>query len=385
MRIGDDWLTGAATQAVFGMLQTGGHRALAVGGCVRNALLGVPVVDIDLATDAVPDRVLHLAEKAGLRAVPTGIAHGTVTIVSDGVAHEVTTFRRDIDTDGRHATVAFSDDPAEDAARRDFTMNALYCDAEGRVVDPLGGLDDLRARRVRFIGDPHARIAEDYLRIPRFFRFTALYGDPALGIDAEGLAACAALAEGIDRLSAERVTHELRKLLAAPDPAPAVASMAQAGVLWRILPGAEAATLPVLVHLEALPGDWIARLAALGGEVTGLRLSRAEVRELEALSQGARGDARPFALGHALGGDRARDALTIRAALHAQAVAPGDIEAALRGAGAEPPVTARDLMPDFTGPALGDALARVRDIWLAHEGEIDREALLAAARGDAGR
>ncbi len=244
----DDWLTAPATQAVFAMLDDAGHRALAVGGCVRNALIGAPVSDIDIATDAPPDRVIELGEAAGLRAIPTGILHGTVTVISAGVAHEITTFRRDVDTDGRHATVAFSTDVAEDAARRDFTMNALYAQADGTVVDPLDGLPDLRARHVRFIGDPAARILEDYLRILRFFRFTAWYGDPALGLDAEGLAACAACIDGLDRISAERIGAETCKLLAAPDPAPVVAAMARSGILARILPGADATALPLFVH-----------------------------------------------------------------------------------------------------------------------------------------
>ena len=174
----------------------GGHAILFVGGCVRNALLGRPVADIDLATDARPEAVIALAKGAGLNPVPTGIAHGTITVVAAGQPFQVTTFRRDVETFGRHAVVAFSDDIAEDAARRDFTLNALYALPDGTVVDPLGGLPDLRAGRVRFVGDPAARIAEDYLRILRFFRMTAWYGDPAAGLDRDSLAACAARQEG---------------------------------------------------------------------------------------------------------------------------------------------------------------------------------------------
>ena len=161
------------------MLEEGGHRAYFVGGCVRNALIGAEVSDVDIATDARPERVAALAFRAGLKAIPTGIAHGTVTVVSGGHAFEVTTFRRDVATDGRRAVVVFSDDVAEDAARRDFTMNALYAAADGTVIDPTGeGLADLAARRVRFVGEPARRIAEDHLRVLRFFRFHAWYGDP---------------------------------------------------------------------------------------------------------------------------------------------------------------------------------------------------------------
>ncbi|NBB96904.1 MAG: CCA tRNA nucleotidyltransferase, partial [Alphaproteobacteria bacterium] len=272
MRVGGDWLENDRTQTVLGLLTGAGHAAYAVGGCVRNAVLGVAVTDVDIATSARPEQVIALTEAAGLRAVPTGLAHGTVTLVAGGEGFEVTTFRRDVATDGRHAEVAFSDRIEDDAARRDFTMNALYADATGRVLDPLGGADDLRARRLRFVGDAAQRIAEDYLRILRFFRFHAQYGDPDHGLDPDGLAACAAGADGLARLSAERVTGELRKLLAAHDPAPSVAAMHHAGVLARVLPGADPRALAPLVHLEgAAPPRWLRRLGVLGGDTSALR------------------------------------------------------------------------------------------------------------------
>lgn len=239
MKISGDWIQHPGTQALCAALAAEGFRALFVGGCVRNALLGVPVADIDISTDALPETVTNIANRAGFRVVPTGLEHGTVTVLAHGEAHEVTTFRRDVETNGRHAVVAFSTDVTEDAARRDFTMNALYAESSGLVIDPLGGLPDLLARRLRFVGDAEARIREDYLRILRFFRFHAVYGDPEGGLDAEGYAACAANAEGIDELSRERVGAEMRKLLGARDPAPSVAAMAQAGILARVLPGAD--------------------------------------------------------------------------------------------------------------------------------------------------
>ncbi|CTQ49412.1 CCA tRNA nucleotidyltransferase [Jannaschia donghaensis] len=378
MRVTDDWLTAPATQAVFAMLGDAGHRALAVGGCVRNALIGAPVSDIDIASDAPPARVMDLAQAAGLKAIPTGIDHGTVTVVSGGIAHEITTFRRDEATDGRHAIVAFSTDVAEDAARRDFTMNALYAQADGTVVDPLGGLPDLRARHVRFIGDAGARITEDYLRILRFFRFTAWYGDPALGLDADGLAACAEHADGLARISAERIGAETCKLLAAPDPAPVVAAMAQSGILQRILPGADATALPVLVHVVPT-ADWIARLALLGGDVTGLRLSKAQAKTLGAVSAAARDDIAPFALGDMLG-PRAIDAIAIRAALLGTPPAPDALAEARRGAGDVFPLQASDLMPDLRGPALGRGLTLARDLWRARKGDVSKDDLIAAAK-----
>jgi poly(A) polymerase len=380
VKVSGDWLTRAPTQAVFAALT--GHRALAVGGCVRNAILGLPVQDVDIATDALPDQVIAAVQAAGLRAVPTGVEHGTITVVSGGIPHEVTTLRRDVQTDGRHAVVAFTDRIEEDAARRDLTMNALYCTSDGTVIDPLGGLPDLLARRVRFVGDPAARIAEDYLRILRFFRFHALYGDPQGGLDAEGLAACAAGVDGIDRLSRERVGHEMRRLLGAADPAPAVAAMAQAGILARVLPGADPRALAPLVHLELdADPDWLRRLAAIGGEdaATRLRLSRAEGRDLAALRDAIGSGESPAVLGWRLGVDRGSDAMLLRAAVMGPWLQPGWVDEVLRGAKAIFPVTAADLMPGLSGPALGARLRELEDRWLASDLRLTKAELLSGA------
>jgi len=235
-----------------------------VGGCVRNALIGRPVADIDIATTLRPEEAERAIRAAGLKAVPTGIAHGTVTAVAERRPFEITTLRRDVSTDGRYATVAFTDDWAEDAARRDFRLNALYADAEGQVFDPTGkGVADALAGRIVFVGDPETRIREDFLRVLRFFRFHAWYGrgEP----DAAALAACRDLAPGMSRLSAERVSSELMKLLSAENPRAAVAAMAEAGVLAQVLPEArltplfEAAVVqgaePVVRLMMLLPPD----------------------------------------------------------------------------------------------------------------------------------
>lgn len=256
------WLTAPETRAVIAALDAAGGPGSArfVGGCVRNALIGAPVDDIDIATVLEPDSVVRAVAAAGLKAHPTGLAHGTVTVVSKGVPHEVTTLRRDVTTDGRNATVAFTTDWAEDGARRDFRLNALYADVEGEIFDPTGqGVQDALSGRVVFVGDPETRIREDYLRILRFFRFHAWYGrGPA---DSDGLKACAALKDGMTRLSAERVSKELLKLLAAPDPAPSVRLMAETGVLDRVLPDHAGLTLfEAMVHISSDP---VLRLSAL--------------------------------------------------------------------------------------------------------------------------
>lgn len=375
-RITADWLAHPAAQTVCSLLTDAGHQAWFVGGCVRNALIGAAASDLDITTDAHPDTVVALARAAALKVVPTGIDHGTVTIVVDGKPFEITTFRRDIDTDGRHATVAFADTLEEDARRRDFTMNAIYAAPNGVLSDPLGGIADVLAGQVRFVGDPAQRITEDYLRILRFFRFFAWYGDPDAGIDADGLAACAAHVDGIDGLSAERIGQEMRKLLSAADPAPAVSSMAACGALLRVLPGANPSVLAVLVHLEqglGLSPDPIRRLAALGGEVERLRLSKREATRLEAL----RGETLPPAeAGYRFGAEVAIDQQAILAATLGQDIDPKAVDSAHFGAKQSFPVKAADLMPALQGPALGDALRKAERRWIASNFTLTRADLL---------
>jgi poly(A) polymerase len=380
MMLHGDWIDHPGTQALCAALEGAGFQALFVGGCVRNALLNEPVADIDIATDAIPETVSDIAQKAGFKVVPTGIDHGTVTVVAQGEPHEVTTFRRDVETDGRRAVVAFSTRIEEDAERRDFTMNALYADRRGRVIDPLHGLPDLQARRVRFVGDAETRIREDYLRILRFFRFHAAYGDPEGGLDPEGLAACAGLSEGLETISQERITAELRKLLSARDPAPAVAAMAQSGILNRILPGADPRALAPLVHLDqAEPPRWLRRLSVLGGETDALRLSKAEARDLAALRAALGSGETPAALGWHLGEALASDAILARAASFGT-YPPGNWQPEVqRGAKARFPVTAADLMPALQGEALGARLKALESRWLASNLSLSREDLLKGA------
>ena len=380
MKITGDWLTRPATQTLCDAVLAGGYRIFFVGGCVRNAVLGEPVGDLDLATDALPEQVIHLVEAAGFKAIPTGIDHGTVTVLAGGIPHEITTFRHDVQTDGRHAVVSYSTDLAQDAARRDFTMNALYADPAGEVIDPLGGLPDLLAHRLRFVGEPAQRIREDYLRILRFFRFSATYGDPALGMDAEGLAACAELADGIDGLSRERIGAEMRKLLSARDPAPALASMAASGVLRHVLSGADPRYVAPLVHLEAgAPPHWQRRLVVLGGQDwdNALRLSRSEQGLMARLRDQVGNALSPAALGWRLGPDAGADAVLARAAV-LESPLPDDWKTDVaRGAASRFPVTAADLMPALAGPALGAKLAELESRWLASDLRLSRDDLLA--------
>jgi poly(A) polymerase len=287
------WLKAGAVARLLALLDRDGEEARVVGGAVRNELMRLPVDEIDVATTAVPDEVTRRVEAAGFKAVPTGIEHGTVTVVVDGKPFEVTTLRTDVETYGRKAKVAFGRDWAKDAQRRDFTMNALSASADGKVYDYVGGLADLAAHHVRFIGDPAQRIAEDYLRILRFFRFHAWYGEGA--VDAFGLHACIAARGSLETLSRERVRAELLKLLLAPHATPTLAVMAETGILGAALGG-----VPLLASFEntakveaaiGAPPDATRRLGALGVATMEdaerlsqrLRLSNAEFERLMTL------------------------------------------------------------------------------------------------------
>ena len=287
------WLTQGPLARLLGVLAIGGEEARVVGGAVRNTLMNLPPGDIDIGTTATPEEVTRRVIEAGFKAVPTGLEHGTVTVVSSGTPFEVTTLRVDVETFGRKASVRFGRDWKADAARRDFTMNALSVSPEGTVYDYVGGLADLDARHVRFIGEPAMRIAEDYLRILRFFRFHAAYGegDP----DPAGLAACIAGRNGLEQLSRERVRMELLKLLVAKAAAPSLSVMADAGLLGSVLGGVPlVADLARMAEIEAALGsapDAIRRLAALNmfivedAERLGqrLRLTNAEQERLASM------------------------------------------------------------------------------------------------------
>ena len=256
------WMTAASTRSVMAALTAGGAAARFVGGCVRNSILGLGHTEIDIATAAPPSEVMELLRRAGIKAIPTGIEHGTVTAVADGRTFEITTLRKDVETMGRHARVAFTDDWVADAERRDFTMNALYCDADGALYDPTDGLGDLKAGRVRFVGDPARRIQEDYLRILRFFRFFAHYGRPPA--DVAALNACRAHVEDLRQLSAERIAQELRKLLAANDPTTVLRLMQEVGALAVVLPEAVALDrLQSLTRIDGVDPSNVRRLAAV--------------------------------------------------------------------------------------------------------------------------
>lgn len=376
-------------------------EARVVGGAVRDALAGRKVADVDLATPLRPEAVVAALKAAGLRSAPTGLEHGTVTAISHGQGFEVTTLRRDVATDGRRATVAFSEDWAEDAARRDFTINAMFMDRDGAVLDLFGGQADLAAGRVRFVGDAATRIAEDYLRILRFFRFWARYGRGAP--DPAAMAAIRGGVPGLAILSAERVWSEIKRILEAPEPGAAIALMAETGVLAAVLPEARAAgRLARLTGLGA-PVDPLLRLSALLDDdadlaalASRLRLSHAEratltgLRDLAGLTVPGMNDG---ALRAALVAAGSADVLGT-ASWRAQAAAGGDADVwtALRTRIAATPVPVfgvegRDVVAlgVAPGPEVGRLLRLLRDEWAAggHVADADtlRARLAALVRG----
>lgn len=381
MQLKCEWLQATSVQKLKSFLEGENIQAFFVGGCVRNALMGLPASDLDLTSATLPDELYERAKKVGVKAIPTGLEHGTITLIIDETPFEITTFRDDVATDGRHAQVAFSTDMKVDAARRDFTMNALYADFDGKVYDPLNGLPDLKARVVRFIGKPEARIREDYLRILRFFRFHASYGNHENGLDAEALAACAANLDGLSGLSAERIGAELLKLMSAADPSTSIGAMEATGVLAHLLEGASGRSFFPYIACE-FSVDPVARLASLGGhfEPNALRLSKKQAGRLckfreamansESLSAIAQGEGEDFALGVA----------ALRAALFEQPLLGSEQDVVSRAARAEFPVQAVDLMPEFTGAQLGQTLKHLKQVWIASDFTLKKRELLAAAR-----
>lgn len=380
------WLTSGPLARLIAVLDRDGEEARVVGGAVRNALLGMAVADIDIATTAVPDEVIRRLEAHGFKAVPTGIDYGTVTAVVDGHSFEVTTLRRDIETDGRHAKVAFGRDWRADAERRDFTINALSATRDGTVYDYVGGLADLSARRVRFIGDARQRIAEDYLRILRFFRFHAAYSDGGHP-DAAGLQACIAGRKGLKRISRERVRMELMKLLLAPHAVPSLIPMNDAGLLVCVLGGVGyLGAFENMTKVEAAAGlapDPVRRLGALGLAVPEdaerlahkLHLTASERARLVSMGEGWRqiapGDEKAArALLYRLGPTHYTDRVLLAWA-HSDATAHAEAWRSLatlpqRWTAPAFPLGAADFLARgmAPGPALGAALRAAEQAWI---------------------
>lgn len=384
-----DWIDAPTTRAVIAALHAARPgSARFVGGCVRNEIMGQPVDDIDIATQLTPEAVIAALEAAGVRAIPTGIEHGTITAVVDSKPFEITTLRRDVETDGRHAVVAFTEDWNEDAARRDFRLNALYADPDGTLHDPNGGgLYDAKAGRVIFIGDPDQRLREDYLRILRFYRFNAWYG---AGIDPDGQAACARNKDGLHQIAVERIWKELRKLLSAPDPTPAINAMVESEVLSLLLPESQSLDglhdLRVSETLARVGADPMLRLMALIDRSAPsvmavskrLKLSNAEADRLTMWAA----DNLPAVQG--MTGAELRRALYWhgKQAVVDRALTSGEnvrdhLYAIRAWKRPEFPVGGEDaLAAGLQGPEIGKALRALEEWWMGEDFQPDREELL---------
>lgn len=396
------FLTVPAVQHLLALLNADGEEARVAGGAVRNALLGQPVKDVDIATTALPAEVIRRCTDASLRTVPTGIDHGTVTVIIDGEPFEVTTLRADSEHDGRRAQVSFGRDWKVDAERRDFTINGLYAAADGNVIDLVGGLDDIATKTVRFIGDAEERIKEDYLRILRFFRFFAWYGHGRP--DAAAIKAMVRLKDGINQLSAERVWSELKKLLSAPDPSRALLWMRQSGVLTQVLPESEKWGIDLIhglvraghelgwqidpmLRIEALVPPYDARMEGLAAR---LRLSKAEGARLIAWAK--TGEAKPARTDKMLAlelykGDRqgVLDRLRLAVASAREKGESKTVDALLRqlavGESWQKPVfplSGADMLASGleSGPDVGRRLKQLEEKWIASGFELSKTQLL---------
>ncbi|MCZ0737789.1 CCA tRNA nucleotidyltransferase [Phreatobacter sp. AB_2022a] len=392
-----DWLAAGPAARLVGLIARAGEEVRVVGGAVRNILIGEPPGDIDMATTALPEAVMRLAEAEGLKAVPTGIAHGTVTIVVEGRGFEVTTLRQDVETDGRHALVRFGRDWQADAARRDFTVNAMSLRADGALYDYFGGADDLAAGRVRFIGNAVARIREDRLRILRFFRFQATVGSGAP--DADALAACIAERAGLAALSRERLRMEMLKLVIAPRAGETLEVMADAGLLGMVLGGVplyrDLGRLAAIERALGLAPDAARRLAALAVLVREdaerlrerLALSNADYRRIDGIGHGwraldpAHGTAAAKAVLFAAGPRGYRDRALVAFARSAAPIEDAGWQAlatlAERWQAPAFPISGHDLAARgfADGPAVGAALARLKAAWIAADFPVSREAI----------
>ena len=290
MQINSEWIKNKVTQNILKIFEGADHNAYLVGGCIRNSILNIPVTDIDISTDATPQQTVDLFNRENFKVATTGFSHGTVTVISEGTPYQITTMRSDQNTDGRHADVVFSDDIKKDAERRDFTINALYADSTGKIINPIGGLEDFNTLAIKFIGDPNNRIQEDYLRILRFFRFHAQFSELVTQFDKVALDAIKKNQDGLKKLSKERIWSELKKILSTSNPARSLYKMSQLGILEIILKNKNVHNIKKFNLIEKKMGlepEPVRRLVAITESTkdTFLNLSRKEAKKFSLLKR----------------------------------------------------------------------------------------------------
>ena len=381
MKISANWLRKPSTQSIMEILISDGHKAYFVGGCVRDTLFNLKTTDVDIATSAHPKKVLEIMKKAGLKAIPTGIDHGTVTVVADQHSYEITTFREDIETDGRKAKVKFSKSLKEDAKRRDFSINAVYCEYDGTILDPLGGLADIAEKRIIFIGDPYERIKEDYLRILRFFRFAALFGANKKFREIE-ISALSDLKDGLDIISAERKSDEIFKLFAAPNLIFSISLMEKTNIISKVFHTYDFSSLATLQNIESryeISPCATRRLAAYTEDnlKLHLRFSNKTAKTHKILREEAKGPKRAAELSYRYNEKLALDIILVRASLQGTEFSKDVFNQIKLGSTVEFPIKSSDLVEYFSGPKLGEMLAFLEQKWIESDFTLNRTKLLA--------
>jgi len=380
-KLENNWLNQASAQCLSKAFKNYGYQALFVGGCVRNSILKVPVTDIDMATDALPETIIKISKENNFKFILTGLTHGTITIIIDKIAYQITTFRNDITNDGRHAKVEFTTSLLLDASRRDLTINAIYCDSYGKIIDPLNVLEDLNNRVIKFIGDPNKRIAEDYLRILRFFRFQAIYGNEMLEINVPALAACREHKSKLVKLSKERITSELRKLFLSNNPTRTIIKMTDTGILNQLFKNCSINSFISYIEAEKkykIKINWIGRLLSLQGsnieEV--LTLTRQELKMIKYTKKAIGQNVPIFEFSYYNGIEYGIMYLLLQHGMKKTTVNKILINKVSSIVTRKFPVTAKDLMPKLKGKKLGDELKKLESQWIKSDFTLNKNQLL---------
>ena len=376
------WLRNPSAQKLSKLYKNFGYQVLFVGGCVRNTILKMPVTDIDLATDAQPEEIIKIAKENNIRFVPTGLAHGTITLIIDNTNYQITTFRTDFDHDGRYAKVEFTESLLLDASRRDLTINALYCNHVGEVIDPLNGLDDIKKQKIKFIGNPNERIKEDNLRILRFFRFQAIYGNKNLEIDSIALEACHNHKSKLAALSKERITSELRKILSAPNPLEVIIKMNETGVLNELFQNVSIDSLEAYLKTEEkfkININWLGRLLSLQvtQEEESLKLTRCEFKFLKQTKSAIENQIHVLEFSYYNGVENGKIYSILQNFRHNIILSKNLLNQINSLATKKFPITAKDLMPEIRGKKLGEALRSLEDRWIKSNFTLSKKELLA--------
>ena len=381
MQINSEWIKNKVTQNILKIFEGADHNAYLVGGCIRNSILNIPVTDIDISTDATPQQTVDLFNRENFKVAPTGFSHGTVTVISEGIPYQITTMRSDQNTDGRHADVVFSDDIKKDAERRDFTINALYADSTGKIINPIGGLEDFNPLAIKFIGDPNNRIQEDYLRILRFFRFHAQFSELVTQFDKVALDAIKKNQDGLKKLSKERIWSELKKILSTSNPARSLYKMSQLGILEIILENKNVHNLKRFNLIEKKMGlepEPIRRLVAIteNTDDTFLNLSRKEAKKFSLLKGLLKKKYDPAELVYQFNREIAQSVLAIYTFYKGEKLRLSDIKKIEKACLFPCPITGAQISKYMDGPAVGIKIKEAQRAWIKSNFKSDEAKIL---------